>query len=115
MNTTVASQPMTADLVARLAQEIRRVDGSHSLGAGALAEALAPFVEREAASALRSSGEAVAWHRRVKPDSGKWLAWEYFAGAVDYDNDPAKFPHRVGRWECEYRPLYTTPLTSTKA
>jgi hypothetical protein len=51
---------MTADLVARLAQEIRRVDGSHSLGAGALAEALAPFVEREAASALRSIGEAVA-------------------------------------------------------
>jgi hypothetical protein len=29
-----------------LAQEIRRVDGSHSLGAGALAEALLPFIER---------------------------------------------------------------------
>lgn len=56
---------MTADLVARLAQEIRRVDGSHSLGAGALAEALAPFVEREAASALRSSGEAVAFVTRA--------------------------------------------------
>lgn len=27
-----------------LAQEIRRVDGDHSLGAGALAEALAPFI-----------------------------------------------------------------------
>lgn len=27
-----------------LAQEIRRVDGSHSLGAGALAEALMPFI-----------------------------------------------------------------------
>lgn len=27
-----------------LAQEIRRVDGSHSLGAGALAEALMPFL-----------------------------------------------------------------------
>lgn len=28
-----------------LAQEIRRVDGSHNLGAGALAEALMPFIE----------------------------------------------------------------------
>lgn len=28
-----------------LAQEIRRVDGSHSLGAGALAEALAPYID----------------------------------------------------------------------
>jgi hypothetical protein len=28
-----------------LAQEIRRVDGNHSLGAGALAEALMPFIE----------------------------------------------------------------------
>lgn len=31
--------------VDRLAQEIRRVDGSHSLGAGALAEALMPFLQ----------------------------------------------------------------------
>ena len=28
-----------------LAQEIRRVDGNHSLGAGALAEALFPFMK----------------------------------------------------------------------
>lgn len=27
-----------------LANEIRRVDGNHSLGAGALAEAIAPFI-----------------------------------------------------------------------
>jgi hypothetical protein len=27
-----------------LAQEIRRLDGSHALGAGALAEALAPYI-----------------------------------------------------------------------
>jgi hypothetical protein len=32
-----------------LAQEIRRVDGNHSLGAGALAEALIPFLETRAA------------------------------------------------------------------
>lgn len=29
-----------------LAQEIRRIDGSHRLGAGALAEALMPFLTR---------------------------------------------------------------------
>ena len=32
--------------VDELAQEIRRVDGSHKMGAGALAEALIPFLER---------------------------------------------------------------------
>ncbi len=34
---------MTTDIDA-LAQEIRRIDGAHSLGAGALAEALWPYV-----------------------------------------------------------------------
>lgn len=48
---------MPSDLVGRLAQEIRRVDGDHTLGAAALAEALAPFVE----SALRAGAEPVAW------------------------------------------------------
>lgn len=33
-----------------LAQEIRRVDGSHTLGAGALAEALWPFMVRAVAT-----------------------------------------------------------------
>lgn len=38
------SAAKTAFTVDDLAQEIRRVDGSHSLGAGALAEALWPFL-----------------------------------------------------------------------
>lgn len=38
-----------------LANEIRRVDGGHSLGAGALAEALMPFIE----SALEPQGQAL--------------------------------------------------------
>lgn len=45
---------MTID---ELAQEIRRVDGSHSLGAGALAEALMPFIE----AAKAPVREAVGW------------------------------------------------------
>lgn len=45
-----------------LAQEIRRVDGNHSLGAGALAEALMPFLT----AALSDQERAVdgsEWHR----------------------------------------------------
>ena len=40
------SRPAQAVDVDALAQEIRRVDGNHSLGAGALAEALMPFITR---------------------------------------------------------------------
>lgn len=47
---------MTVD---ELAQEIRRVDGNNNLGAGALAEALMPFVERAAYGPLPQ-----AWMRR---------------------------------------------------
>lgn len=56
-----------------LANEIRRVDGSHSLGAGELAEALRPFLAASLAEAaqqlpdntpddLRAAGWAVAVH-----------------------------------------------------
>ena len=61
--------------VDELAQEIRRVDGSHTLGAGALAEALMPFLsalhspahsgEREALAALAGlhrAGRKQGWH-----------------------------------------------------
>jgi len=41
-----------------LAQEIRRVDGNHSLGAGALAEALLPFLSERLASAPAPSSLA---------------------------------------------------------
>ena len=45
--------------VDELAQEIRRVDGNHRLGAGALAEALLPFLSRFAAAPVREEGGAV--------------------------------------------------------
>lgn len=41
IGTTPAKPALTVD---GLAQEIRRVDGNHSLGAGALAEALMPYL-----------------------------------------------------------------------
>jgi hypothetical protein len=48
--------------VDELANEIRHVDGSHSLGAGALAEALMPFVtkpQQDTEEALRVAMEYV--------------------------------------------------------
>lgn len=45
--------------VDELAQEIRRVDGSNSLGAGALAEALTPFLSSRLSAASAPEGGAV--------------------------------------------------------
>jgi hypothetical protein len=63
---------MTSD---ELAQEIRRVDGENSLGAGALAEALLPFLTRTPAP----EGEAVAW--RVKYRADGWILFHHEAPA----------------------------------
>jgi len=49
--------PLDVDL---LAQEIRRVDGSHSLGAAQLAEALLPFLRASVVSALSPYQSALA-------------------------------------------------------
>jgi hypothetical protein len=49
-----------ADDVEALAAEIRRVDGSHSLGAGALAEALMPLLAARIAAAEKAHGERIA-------------------------------------------------------
>lgn len=55
-----------------LAQEIRRVDGNHSLGAGALAEALMPFL----ATALCpcSTGVTEGWVLVPKEPTEQMLA-----------------------------------------
>lgn len=44
LSTALAVEAGAGLSVDALAQEIRRVDGNHSLGAGALAEALMPFL-----------------------------------------------------------------------
>lgn len=61
--TDTAKELLSLDVDA-LAQEIRRVDGSNSLGAGALAEELIPFIvsrisARQQASVQSSAGRAV--------------------------------------------------------
>lgn len=53
------------ELLNALSQEIRRVDGNHDLGAGALAEALMPFLSERFARPPALGVEAVAWREAV--------------------------------------------------
>lgn len=59
-----------------LAQEIRRVDGNHSLGAGALAEALMPFIEAALTPAFERQ-EPVATEIALSIDTLRDEAWNY--------------------------------------
>lgn len=53
-----------------LAQAIRVADGSHNLGAGALAEALMPTVREFMARAWDEAAQALAWCMENGPDEG---------------------------------------------
>lgn len=79
---------MRADLIDSLAQEIRRVDGNHSLGAGALAEALMPFIEASLQSG--SAGEVAGWIA----GNGDGTLWRYWT---------AEGPQWTGERECATR------------
>lgn len=60
-----------------LAQEIRRVDGNHSLGAGALAEALMPFIAALSSAeekAVEVSVKPLEWREMPVPPAGESLA-----------------------------------------
>ena len=70
---TVAVQQCGLDVDA-LAQEIRRVDGSNSLGAGALAEALLPYL-----SALPASGAGWRDMESAPKDGTRVLLWLHSA------------------------------------
>ncbi|KOQ38314.1 hypothetical protein ABW38_22635, partial [Achromobacter xylosoxidans] len=54
-----------------LANEIRRVDGNHTMGAGALAEALMPLIQKASAAALNSDTERLDFLAA----HGAWVAW----------------------------------------
>lgn len=54
-------------------------------------------------AAHRGEVEPVAWQRRIRGDSGKWLGWE------EYHDGGSGFPSKLGRWDAEYRQLYTHP------
>lgn len=48
--------------------------------------------------------EAVAWQRRVRGNSGVWMDWQEY-----HDLYGEGRPVKVGRFDCEYRPLYDHP------
>lgn len=67
LTTSPASGGVDAGLtIDALAQEIRRVDGSHSLGAGALAEALMPFLIASISPPAPTSGTGATWPHGCK-------------------------------------------------
>lgn len=61
-----------------LAQEIRRVDGSHTLGAGALAEAILPFIARKLRKRVKDSDAildaigTVDWAEKPASGQARW-------------------------------------------
>lgn len=67
-----------------LAQEICRVDGSHSLGAGALAEALAPYIATLSAPAQVGEADKGPW---------RWLDEGDLEGRGAYEIQSADFSH----------------------
>ena len=101
--TAVAKLP-TID---ELAQEIRRVDGNHSLGAGALAEALMPFLATLSPAEL-GGGEPVAWTSQTSMDmlaeSGTGIMSRIH---TDYISIPLYTTPRAA--EAEWLPIESAP------
>ena len=64
-----------------LAQEIRRVDGNHDLGAGALAEALLPFLQDQGYSAVSADMVRRAEHY-CPTDMPSFAKWEWKAAHI---------------------------------
>lgn len=74
---------MTRIDVDALAQEIRRVDGSHSLGAGALAEALMPFLCAAPAPSIDAVSGLVE-ELREESRSLQSVAWSRLDGGQNF-------------------------------
>jgi hypothetical protein len=94
-----AQQPINGDVESSKAAAVPSVDG----GPGNYVAPASPPSQQPGAQAVAPEG-AVSWQRRIRGDSGKWLAWSewedlYGEGKVQ----------KVGRFDCEYRPLYTHP------
>lgn len=92
---------MTVD---ELAQEIRRVDGNNALGAGALAEALMPFI------AARESTPR-AWMRRWAFDGGKPAKERNSNGRMSWPLKYKMKPFTEGRLFDDDVPLYAQAKT----
>lgn len=97
--TTMQSQHLTVDA---LAQEIRRANGNHTLGAGALAEALMPFLE----SALQHSCKETSQDREDAADMF-WDADDTEDCLYAYDEETAVEQMVERAWPTDF-PLHFT-------
>lgn len=68
-----------------LAQEIRRVDGSHSMGAGALAESLAPFLSKIGMAPSELPEEDESKDPGALPSVHPWVI-----GSKEFSDDAAR-------------------------
>ncbi|QRY69155.1 hypothetical protein JVX98_13100 [Ensifer sp. PDNC004] len=92
-----------------LAQEIRRVDGNHSLGHGALAEALAPFIAAlSRAIDPKVEVEAVAEQWCAYEDGHQYTGWMP-TGYGDRSGWEALARRNPSKYQIVTRPLYASP------
>lgn len=118
--------PDTSIDVDALAQEIRRVDGNHKLGAGALAEALVPFISQglHLASAAREPfgwlvvGQATTLFTRTtkRPDLTHINGFDGVATMIPLQPMPGAMEADVERLRLlERQALYESTLATTGA
>jgi len=105
----VGPETFTVD---ELAQEIRRVDGNHDLGAGALAEALTPFLLTKLVACRKlertSVLAALATQERGEP-FGYWV--QHTAAEPVFLRPPAHIPSGPNY---HVTPLYTHPVQESR-
>lgn len=99
--------PSAEGEVDRLAQEIRRVDGNHDLGAGALAEALIPFIRALSPSAAACKCEVL---REALTPSGDTKA--AYHGEFKFSMNGGR-ENEDGEWE-EFTQDVPVPWTTIK-
>lgn len=88
--------PLTVD---GLANEIRRVDGSNSLGAGALAEAVMPYISARREADLRSMRERVSAMQEAGDAMAKQMGfWADYLGETDNARGEGMVTNTIAAW-----------------
>ena len=108
-----APQPVQGEAVAwRVRPHDTDISAARVINDARLAESMAahrwlvePLTELPTPAEPQPQGvEAVAWQRRVRGNSGVWMDWQEY-----HDLYGEGRPVKVGRFDCEYRPLYDHP------
>jgi hypothetical protein len=119
---TVMNDKRTTDEIDALAQEIRRVDGENNLGAGALAEALMPFLtelqhrrEAEAGAVEQERKRAIAAIHWVFSADGTKLERSMADDAINKINDPTFIPAAASKSSATAEPTRWPDLPEVQA